>query len=214
MRPPRHIPTPRHARRAMTLLEFLLALMVTALISVAMGGMVTAVARATELDQHTRQTTVRSQAAMVRLASYISPARCVLSSETSRLVIWLDDTRESQTVHATEVRWIDHDPDTGTIELHYVSFPDSLSPVERDLLDVVLPVATTDWWATLQSYDCMSYISTVRLCDGVGDLDIHHLTSTEQAKRLVTFTITFEDAIGGAAVVTAASVQQWEEPTS
>ncbi len=211
----RHIANRAAARRSgMTLLEFLLALMVTALISAAMGGMVTAVARATELDQHTRETTVRSQAVMVRLASYVTPCRCVLASDSTSLVVWLDDQREGETIQATEVRWIKYDEATGAIELHYIKFPDSMTQVERDLLDVELPFATTDWWATLASYEALTYTAHVRLCDGVANLNIYRATTTDQAKRLVTFTITFDESIGGATVVTASSVQDWKEPIS
>lgn len=201
-------------RRGLTLLEFLLAMMITALIAVAMGGMVTAVARATELDRYTRETTVRSQTAMVRLGSYITPARCILESNTDSVVIWLDDQRESQTVHATEVRWLKFNAGTGTIELHYVKFPDAMSQADRDLLDVELPVATTDWWATLDSYSTLGYSAFVRLCDGISDFNVYRGTATDQGKRLVTFTFTIEESIGGATVVTAASVQSWEEPIS
>lgn len=204
----------RRRSHGLSLLEFILALMITGLISAVMGGMVTAVARATELDRHTRETVVRSQAASVRLSSYVTPSRCILAHTSDSLVIWLDDSRESETVHATEVRWIKHNLTTDTIELHYIKFPESMSQIERDLLDTVLPVATTDWWATLASFESLTYTDMVRLCDGVGTMQVDRDTSSTQAKRLVTFTLTYADALGGEAVVTAAGIRELKEPTS
>lgn len=203
-------------RRGLTLLEFMLSIMITALIAVTMGMMMSAVARTVEADKHGRETIVRSQALNVRLGSYITPSLCVLnaSARPESLVVWLEDSRVSDTVHLTEIRWIERDAGTSSVVVHYVKFPDTMTQIERDTLDVEVPVAGADWWASLAAMQTLGYTATTRLCDGVASLEVAHSTATLQAKKIVTCTMTLEPEFGGEASVLVASIREFKEPTS
>lgn len=212
---PNH-PAARRALRGLTVLEFLLAIMITALIAVAMGMMISAVARTVEADQHGRETIVRSQALNVRLGSYITPSLCVLdaSSRPESIVIWLEDSRQSDTVHLTEIRWIERESATGAVVVHYVKFPDGMSQIEKDTLDVEVPVAGADWWAALTTMQALGYTEKTRLCDGVASFEVAHSTTTTQARKIVTATMTLNADLGGETVVLVASIREYKEPTS
>ncbi len=209
-------PTLRAARRGLTLLEFMISILITALIAVTMGGMITAVARSVEADRYSRESIVRGQALDVRLGSYIRPALCILdaSARPESAVIWLEDSRVSGTVHLTEIRWIERDAATDTVVIHYVSFPDSMTQIERDTLDVEVPVAGADWWAALATMQASGYTAQIRLCDEVAALTISHSTSTSQAKRMITAQVQFTADVGGDSIITAASIRQLQEPSS
>ena len=45
-----------------------------------------------------RSVLVRSGTAQSRLSAYIAPARCILDADENQLVLWFDDTRQSDTV--------------------------------------------------------------------------------------------------------------------
>src|SRR5690606_8192524 len=126
---------------------------------------------------------------------------------------WLDDSRLSDTVHATEVRWIDLDEETQTLRLRLVAFPDDWSQIDRDTYDVELP-ANSDWWAVLASFEALGHTETVRISDAVQSLEVRHDASTPQGKRLVTFAIRFTDEAGGQEAVAAASIREHKEPTA
>lgn len=199
------------ARRGLTLLEFMLAIAITALVAGAMSAMMHAVAQATQSDEQFRQTIVRSQAINVRLSSYITPALKILDSGASSLVVWLDDTRAGDTIHSTEVRWIDWDAGTQTVRMRYVSFPPELSQIERDALDAELPLAS-DWWLVLSTLETAGYIATLRLCDEVAAFDVERNDSTAQGARVLTAIVTYTDDVGGQTVVAGASIRDPKEP--
>jgi len=203
-------------RRGLTLLEFMLSIMITALIAVTMGMMMSAVARTVEADKHGRETIVRSQALNVRLSSYITPSLCVLdaSAQPESIVVWLEDSRVSDTVHLTEIRWIERDTDTAAVVVHYVKFPDGMSQIEKDTLDVEVPLAGADWWGVLATMEVLGYTATTKLCDGVESFNIAHSTATTQSRKIVTCTMTLAPEFGGDTTVLVASVREYKEPAS
>ena len=207
---------PAPPRHGLTLLEFMIAMLITSLIAMAMGGMINAVASSVEADRHNRESIVRGQALDVRLGSYITPSLYILdtTAKPESIVIWLEDSRPGGTVNLTELRWIERESATNTVVLYYVKFPDAMTQVERDALDVEVPVAGADWWAALATMQAAGYIDKLRLCDHVALLDISHSTASNQAKKIVTATITFTGEVGGATLITAASIRQLQEPTS
>ncbi|GEM_PF-1080502 len=206
----------RFSRRGLTLLEFMISILITSLIAVTMSGMITAVARSVEADRYSRESIVRGQSLDVRLGSFITPSLCVLdtTAKPESLVIWLEDSRASDTVHLTEIRWIERDAATDTVVAHYVKFPDSMTQVERDALDVEVPVAGADWWGALTTMQSLGYTEKTRLCDKVASFTISHSTGSTQAKRIVTAQIVFTPEVGGETIITASSIRELEEPTS
>lgn len=209
-------PEVKPVRRGLTVLEFLLAIMITALIAVTMGMMISAVAKAVETDKHGREMIVRGQALSVRLGSYITPSLWVLdaSSRPESVVMWLEDSRVSNTVHLTEVRWIERDAKTDSVLVHYIQFPEGMTQIERDTLDVEVPVAGADWWAALETMAALGYTTTTKLCDGVAALEVSHSAATLQARKVVTFTMTLAEKFGGDTCILVASVREHKEPAS
>lgn len=206
----------RPVSRGLTLLEFMIAILITSFIAVTMGGMITAVARSIESDRFNRESVVRGQALAARLGSYITPSLCVLdaSAKPESIVMWLEDSRASNTVHLTEIRWIERDSATDTVVVHYVAFPESMSQLERDALDVEVPVASADWWAVLTTMQGLGYTEDVRLCDQVTAFTINHSAVSAQARKMVTAQITLAPEIGGDTLITAASIRELQEPSS
>lgn len=207
---------PSLSRRGLTLLEFMIAMLITSLIAMTMGGMLNAVASSIEADRYNREAIVRGQALDVRLGSYVTPSLYVLdtTARPESIVIWLDDSRPGGAVNLTETRWIERNAATSTVVLHYVKFPDAMTQIERDALDVEIPSAGADWWAALATMQASGYTATLSLCDHVAAFDVRHSTASTQAKKIVTAAITFTSDVGGESVIVAASIRQLQEPSS
>ena len=123
-------------RRGLTLLEMILAIGITATIGAAIASMMAAVSNGLTSRDDGRRTAVQIATTQVRLAAYIAPARCVLSKENTSLVIWLDDSRESGTVHASEIRWLAFDEINNSFVVKFVDFPEEWSQSMIDNADI------------------------------------------------------------------------------
>lgn len=153
-------------RRGLTTLELMLALAITAVVAIAISGMLAAVSQGVVSRQDNRAIMVRVHAAQSRLAAYINPSRCLLDATATDLVIWLDDARESGTVHATEIRWLRYDATDGAIDVFWVHFPDAWTQVAKDLADLEYAPAQ-DWNAVFDYYQSNGWMLSLRLVDGL-----------------------------------------------
>ena len=122
-------------KRGLSLLELILALSVTAIVALAITGMMGAVSTGVEGRRDTRSVLVLANAAASRLSSYVAPSCCILSVGGSDITLWFNDSRESDTVHATEIRWLTFDSEAGTLAVNYVEFPSAWSKAACDLAD-------------------------------------------------------------------------------
>jgi len=183
------------------------------MITAAVGSMVTAVARSQEYENDRREATIRAQALNARLASYITPSLCVLNAQPNKFALWFDDSRQSQTVHGTEIRWAQFNNVTGTVELKYVDFPSGWTQIQKDQYDTVFP-NTSDWWVVLKYYEGLGFISTIRLSDGVSGFTVGYDPSTIKSKKILTFTVTFTGKTTNHDIVSSSSIRNYQEPIS
>ena len=153
-------------RRGLTFLEFILALAVTAMVALAISGMLTSVAMGQRLRRDNRAFVIRTHALKSRLSAYIGPCRSLLACNGTDLVLWRDDSRESGSVHASEIRWIIFDAVNGELDVHFVSFPDDWTDVAKALADQEYPY-DTNWSAVYAAYDADGLIASYSLLDGL-----------------------------------------------
>ena len=123
-------------RRGLTLLEMILAIGITATIGAAIASMMAAVSNGLTSRDDGRRTAVQLATTQVRLAAYIAPSRCVLDKSDSAITIWFDDNRESNTVHASEIRWLEFDDFNNTFVVKFVDFPEAWSQSMIDAADI------------------------------------------------------------------------------
>jgi hypothetical protein len=200
----------RRQLRGLTLLELMLSLMVTALVAGSIAGMMGAVSTGLSSHQDMRAVMIRANAAQSRLSAYITPSRCLLGASATGLTIWLDDSRESNTVHASEVRWLRFDASAGAIVLSYVKFPDAWSQTARDLADGE-HAASSDWDALLSMCEGKGLISSLQLVDGLADLAVQIPTAAQSAKH-VTFDLDFNTGAGSRLIKVSAAIERQQPP--
>ena len=205
----RAVPT----RRGLSLLEMLLALSITSLIAVGISSMISAVTSGVGTRRDIRTTMVRANAAQTRLAAYIVPCRSLLANNGSDLVLWLNDSRESDSVHATEIRWLLFDAEQGAIDVHFVDFPDAWTQTAKDLADTEYS-ANANWDAVLTQYQTSGWITTVRLVDGLNSAAITTDAAVPMGSRHVTFDLGFGTDDASVPIRVSATTRLHQPPVS
>jgi prepilin-type N-terminal cleavage/methylation domain-containing protein len=198
-------------RRGLTMLELLLSLAITAVVAMAVTGMLGAVSTGVESSRSARSVMILANAAASRLSAYISPSRCVLGVDGSNIALWFDDSRESNTVHASEIRWLAFDADSGEYSVHYVQFPSGWTKAACELEDHEYP-ATSNWNAVLAAYTASGWIATRALVDQLAAVDVTLDGNTAHSSRVVSIELGFDTDSGVAGVTVASSLTQHTIP--
>ncbi|MDY7109172.1 MAG: prepilin-type N-terminal cleavage/methylation domain-containing protein [Planctomycetota bacterium] len=207
------MPAHRSIPRGLTLLELMLALVVTALIAGAISGMMSAVTAGVSTRRDNRSTMVGASAAAARLSAYVAPSCCILDIVGSDLVLWREDSRESGTVHATEIRWLVFNAVDGTYDVCFVSFPPGWSQAARDLEDNEYTLAT-NWMSVLSSYQSKGWIASMPLVDGLDSVGIATDAVDPLDSRHVNFRLGFATTEGAMDVCIASTIRLHETPSS
>ena len=152
--------------RGLTLLELVLALSITAMISAAVAGMLEAMASGVATRRDVRAHLVTASVAQARLDTIIGPSRCLLHVDKDGVVIWLKDTNADTMLQASELRWLHMDDAAGELLLERVSFPDHFGPVASSLEDHTL-LADADFQDELEYYRGRGWTASIPVVDGV-----------------------------------------------
>ena len=176
--------------RGLTLLELLLAMAITALVAAACAAMLGAVTSGVSTRRDSRALMVRTNTAQTRLAGYVTPCRSLLAADGSGVVLWLDDARESDSVNASEIRWLIYDSATGTLDVLFVQFPAGWSELERQLADQQYP-PTADWNTVRAEYDGNGWLTRATLLDGLDSFSAGTDQPIALDSRHVTFALDF-----------------------
>ncbi len=158
-------------RRGLTLLEMILAIGITATIGAAIASMMAAVSNGLTSRDDGRRTAVQLATTQVRLSAYIAPARCLLDKSDTAFAIWLNDARESGTVHATEIRWLTYDESNNAFVVKFVDFPDEWSQSMIDAADTECN-GLTNYNSLLATLESSSLISEFDLVDSMESCSI------------------------------------------
>jgi hypothetical protein len=153
-------------QRGLSLLETLLAISITAVIGVAISALMAAAANSLSSRDDGRSTAIRLATTNIRLGAYIAPSLCVLDKSNNHITLWFEDSRTSNTVHASEIRWITFDSGTKTLSVKFVDFPASWSQSMVDDADFECN-SLTDYASVLSSFESSEYITTVPLVDSI-----------------------------------------------
>lgn len=199
-------------RSGMTLIELLLALSITALIAAGIASMLGTVTTGLVTKRDSRSVLVAAHAAQARLGAYAVPAQCVLASTDTSVTLWAHDEVESDTVHATEIRWIRFDETSGSIVVEFVSFPDNWSRVSKELANVEYPSAT-NFETVRAGFAAQNMLGTLTLVDTIASA-IVTLDEAGLDARHITFRLEFNTFEGTEELDISATLRVPQEPES
>jgi len=200
-------------RRGLSLLELMLALAITAMVATAIAGMLAAVSSGTHTRRDARSAVLTGNALATRLAGYVSPARAFLDRDPERFVLWLNDDRQSDSVHATEIRWFMLNEDTGEFRVHFVRFPDAWTQTAKDLEDQEYP-GSADWWSILAQFEALGWTASVPLADDISTITIELDTVMPQEARHLTVEVTFTTGTGPFGTVVPVTLKHHQPPVN
>lgn len=203
----------RRTRRGFTLLELLLALTVTALVGAAISAMLSAVTTGVSTRQDNRSVMVRANAAANRLGAYVAPSRSMLAAGPTDLVVWFADSRESDTVHATEIRWLKFDAVENEMVVYYVQFPALWTQTAKDLADTEY-VMTSDWDDVLATFEASGWVVSMPLVDGIDGVTITLNDANAMDAQQVSFLLDFQTTDGSIDVGVASTLVYHDPPSS
>jgi len=183
-------------RRGLTLLEMILAIGITATIGAAIASMMAAVSNGLTSRDDGRRTAVQLATTQVRLAAYIAPSRCVLDKSDSAITIWFDDNRESNTVHASEIRWLEFDEFNNAFVVKFVDFPEAWSQSMIDAADIECN-ELTNYVSLLATLESSQLINTFNLIDAMDTCAIWTDDSNHQAAIRICIRFSLQTRFGG-----------------
>lgn len=117
-------------RRAFTIIEVLMATVVTAIVGLAVYGTISAVQTGLLLQDEVAQETARIARAQARIADHLYRARSILSQSATVVCLWVpseefDGTAQNatnyDTINADELRWYVIDTQARTVSVQRVS---------------------------------------------------------------------------------------------
>ena len=153
-------------RRGFTFIELILALSITSVIGLSIVTMMAAVSNGITSKDDGRQSAVRLSIAKVRLGAYLAPARCLVQKTPTTLTVWFNDTRESNTIHSSEIRWIKFDDASKQLLVSFVSFPEGWTEEEETTNDVECSL-TTDFESLFDTFKLNGWITTLPIVDAI-----------------------------------------------
>ena len=198
----------------MTLIETVLAMTITAMVGASITTMMAAVTDEVSSHQETRSSLIRAGLAQSRLSSYIARSHCVLDLDKENITLWLEDSRDGGSVHASEVRWIKLDPETGMLNVHFVCFPNDWSESARLLSDTEYTNASsTNWDSVLNSFSNRGLICDLPLIEGIQDLEMSGNMSDAIDVTLVETAMVLTVQEQNKKTFTAESIRVHQQPT-
>jgi prepilin-type N-terminal cleavage/methylation domain-containing protein len=175
-------------RQAMTLVELMLAMSILSMVAVAAGGMLTAVSYGSAERTDLRALVVKQELIANRIGTAVRDARQILDCDDDQLVLWVSDTNNDQTAQLSEVRWIQWDEDTQSIDQTTVVFPESMTADQRASLDTQYLSGSS---LAVQTAAVLSYVQTQRWADDVSGWELGLSGDSAASSKLVSYRVTF-----------------------
>lgn len=122
---------------AFTMVELLLALAITGLVSAGVAAMLVAVSYGTSSKRDLRSVVVKSRLLDLRLSAAIRSSRAILEAGTDYLVLWAGDVNTNGTPDQpdlSEMRLVERDASTDEVKSY--AFPSSWTQAQIDAADV------------------------------------------------------------------------------
>jgi len=198
-------------RRGLTLLELMLAIVISAMVAGAIAGMLGAVSSGVSTRRDNREIMVLAHSAQCRLSAYLGTSRCVLAISGGDLTLWLDDSRASGTVHASEIRWLRFDPGAAAISVEYLSFPPGWTQTARELADNEY-AADSDWEAVRAYYAAKGLLATRTLVDQVTSVSIDSDEKTTADAVHLIWQLSFDTGETTVAGPVSGTIQEHQAP--
>lgn len=169
----------RKPRRALTLIELLIALTVTVIIGLAVAAITNSVARSVTSMNDARSALQRAYAAHARIRSQAQNARAFLDADPDRgVALWLNDQRANNRVNLSEIAvlWItpsDEELFANELVLETVAFPTDWDHETTESADVQLTLVD-DFFQEILNLRNQGWTQRTVIADAVEEINLSH----------------------------------------
>lgn len=133
---PGRVANRRSRRGGLTVVELLLALTITAIISLAISSMLFAVSHGTDSSNDMRALLLRQRLVAARLNALIRSSHMVLATGSNYVVLWTHDANNSGTPNRAEVRYLELNTVSGELWSYKTVWPVSMTAEQIEAADV------------------------------------------------------------------------------
>jgi prepilin-type N-terminal cleavage/methylation domain-containing protein len=182
--------------RAFTIIELLVATVVTAVVALAVYGTISAVQLGVEAQDEVAQETARIARAQARLADHLYRARSILTESETMVCLWLpseefdgttSNADEYDAIHANELRWYVIDTDAGTVSVQRVA--NQANRTEYAL--------STNWASLRNTFLQAGALETSVVLTGIASGEFAYSTFDVCSTVRVVLDVRFDDEHGG-----------------
>lgn len=195
----------RRRRDAFTLVELLLALTISALVSAGVAAMMVAVSYGSSSDRDMRGLLVKSRTIDARINAAIRSSRTILETGTDYLVLWMADTRQNDAPNLSEIRLIERN---GSDELnsYKADFPDGWSEEQIEAADTQYQVSD-DFLAATTAAKATGYFPASLWATDVTAIEFVLDTADPTTTKLASYRVTLQDGDMTETAIGAASLR-------
>jgi hypothetical protein len=191
-------------RRALTFVELLIGLSITAVTCAILATLINATALGTSSQNDGRRALVRLQALKAELAGEFVNARCILAAGNNYVVYWVGDQAGTpvpvnQAVNFSEIRLLQIDP-SGNLNVYCARWPDNMLDSVKIAADTTYP-ANTDWFAAASALKGTSYFTTTTLASNATALAVTLDNAAPTSAHFIHLRIDMNDGIVSREVV-------------
>jgi hypothetical protein len=183
------------SRRAVTLVELLIGLSITAVTCGILAVLINATAMGTSTQNDGRRALVRLQAVKAVLEDEFVNARCILATGSNYVCYWTGDstgpTTVNNAVNFSELRMLAIDS-SGNLNVYCCKWPSGTSNATILANDTQYALAT-DWRSTAEALRGTTYYSTNTLATGASALTISLDSASPSTAKLINLQVTLND---------------------
>jgi prepilin-type N-terminal cleavage/methylation domain-containing protein len=189
---------PPTRRRGLTLIELVIGLAITAVVSAVLAILINATAVGTNSTQDGRRSLVKMQGVKAQLEDTIKNSSCVLAAGANYIVLWTGDlngapTPVNRAVNLSELRLIEVDTATGNLNIYAVQWPANFGNGSIVAADTTYSAATT-WYTACSTAKAGGYFVPTTIATSVTGMTVSLDSATVTQGRLVSLVIAFTDA--------------------
>jgi prepilin-type N-terminal cleavage/methylation domain-containing protein len=214
-----HLPQSPASRRSrgLTLIELVIGLAVTAIVSAVLALLINATAVGTNSTQDGRRSLVKMQGMKAQLEDTIMNARCVLAAGPNYIVLWTGDIDGAPTpvnlaVNLSELRLLEVDTATGNLNVYSVQWPANFTSGSIVAADTTYSASTT-WYSACTAAKTGGYFAPTTIATNATGMTVSLDSATVTEGRLVSLVISFTDAgTSSRQLVVGAGIRNLETP--
>ncbi len=186
-------------RAGLTLMELLIGLAITAVVSGILAILMNATAVGTNSQQDGRRALVRMESMKAQIGDALANSRCILAAGSNYVVFWTGDqagaaTPTNNAVNLSEIRLLEVDTVTGNLNLWAIQWPGTYSSSNIISADSTY-AANTPWYSAAETAKSNSYFTATPIATGVSSMTVALDSASPTQAKMVNLVVSFSDTV-------------------